>query len=33
MNFDDPMEGMITVFVCLIGDGWDEIMHDMIRAK
>lgn len=33
MNFDNPMNGMISVFVCLIGDSWNDIMHDMVRAK
>ena len=32
MNFDDPYNGIISVFTCLIGDDWNEIMHNMIRA-
>lgn len=33
MNFDNPLNGMVSVFVCLIGDSWNDIMHDIVRAK
>lgn len=33
LNFDNPRNGIVSVFACLIGDDWQLIMHDMIRAK
>ena len=33
LNFDDPLNGVISVFTCLIGDDWQYIMHDLIRVK
>jgi hypothetical protein len=32
-NFDNIMEAFVTVFVCLIGEDWQFIMHDYERAN
>ena len=32
-NFDSFMEGFVTVFIVLIGEDWQIIMHDFVRAK
>ena len=32
-NFDSFPEGFVSVFVCLIGEDWQIIMHDYIRSK
>ena len=32
-NFESFQEGFVSVFVCLIGDDWQNIMHDYIRAN
>ena len=33
LNFDNPLNGIVAVFTCLIGDDWQFIMHDLTRAK
>jgi hypothetical protein len=33
LNFDDPANGIISVFVCMIGDDWQGIMHNIVRTK
>lgn len=32
LNFDSFLHGTVSVFVCLIGEDWQLIMHDVIRA-
>ena len=31
-NFDNILEAFVSVFVCLIGEDWQFIMHDYERA-
>lgn len=33
LNFDTPAEAFVTVFTCMIGDDWNFIMHNYMRAK
>ena len=33
LNFDDPLNAIVSVFTCLIGDDWQYMMHDLIRAE
>ena len=32
-NFDDFLNAFVSVFVCLIGEDWQLIMHDYVRAS
>ena len=32
-NFDSFPEGFVSVFVCLIGEDWQIVMHDYFRSK
>lgn len=32
-NFDSFPEGFVSVFVCLIGEDWQLVMHDFMRSK
>lgn len=31
-NFDSFPEGFVSVFVCLIGEDWQLVMHDFMRS-
>ena len=31
-NFDDFFSAFVSVFVCLIGEDWQLVMHDYTRA-
>jgi hypothetical protein len=33
LNFDTFLDGVVCVFVCLLGDDWIYIMHDYLRAN
>ena len=32
-NFDTFEDSFVSIFVCLIGEDWQQIMHDYARAK
>mmetsp|Transcript_40272 Transcript_40272/g.61452 ORF Transcript_40272/g.61452 Transcript_40272/m.61452 type:complete len:188 (-) Transcript_40272:5238-5801(-) len=32
LNFDNFEQGFVSVFVCFIGEDWQLVMHDYIRA-
>ena len=32
LNFDNFKNGFVTVFVCLIGEDWQLIMHQYVRS-
>ena len=31
-NFNNIYEAIISVFICLIGDDWQKLMHNQMRA-
>ena len=32
LNFDNIGNSALCVFICMIGDGWNEIMQDVMRS-
>lgn len=32
LNFDNFQNGFVTVFVCLIGEDWQHVMHQFVRS-
>jgi hypothetical protein len=33
INFDDVPNAILSVFICLIGDNWNDLMIDVMRSQ